>query len=61
MGLLQTSASLYRVVKTPFIVMPDFNPNNSQIYLKWGLGDCFLKLFSHFTIPNEKPNHTTAT
>jgi hypothetical protein len=38
MGLSQTSADLYRVVITLFIVMPDFNPNNSQIYFKWGLG-----------------------
>jgi hypothetical protein len=38
MGLSQTSASLYRVVITPFIVMPDFNPNKSQIFLKWVLG-----------------------
>jgi hypothetical protein len=34
MGLSQTSASLYRVVITLFIVMPDCNPNNSQINLK---------------------------
>jgi hypothetical protein len=26
-------------VNTSFMVMSDFNPNNSQIYLKWILGD----------------------
>jgi hypothetical protein len=39
MGLSLTSTSLYRVVTTPFMVMSDFNRNNSQIYLKWILGE----------------------
>jgi hypothetical protein len=25
------------VITTPFRAIPDYNPNNSQIYLKWGL------------------------
>jgi hypothetical protein len=28
----------YRVITTSCIVIPDFNPNNSQIYLEWVLG-----------------------
>jgi hypothetical protein len=28
MGLSQTSANLYRIVTTSFLVKPDFNPNN---------------------------------
>jgi hypothetical protein len=41
MGLSQASLSLYGVLIAPFMVMPDFNPSNSQIYLKWILGVCF--------------------
>jgi hypothetical protein len=26
-------------ITTQFIVMPDFNTNNSQFYLKWALGE----------------------
>jgi hypothetical protein len=44
MGISQTIGSLYRFVTTaygvsiaPILVMPDFNPNNSQTYLKWVL------------------------
>jgi hypothetical protein len=28
----------YEVTTTPFIVILDLNPNNSQTYLKWVLG-----------------------
>jgi branched-subunit amino acid transport protein AzlD len=32
--LYQVVITAYGVMTTPFIVMPDFDPNNSQIYLK---------------------------
>jgi hypothetical protein len=50
-GNSETSGSLYGVIitvygviTTLFIVMPDLNPNNSQINIKWGLGAvcCYL-------------------
>jgi hypothetical protein len=38
MGLSQPFASVYTVVLTSLIVMPEFNPNNNQIFLNGVLG-----------------------
>jgi hypothetical protein len=56
-GVVITPYKLYKVVITPnrvitttCIDMPDFNSNNSQIYLKWVLGEDGNSLFMQMLV-----------